>query len=180
MHALARNGPLLGLIVTLLAPLSSVWAVTAVVGLPAPDLSLPSIHVEAPADDDLIRLAEYRGKVVYLDFWSSWCAPCRRAMPGLDALRSSFSRSDFEIISVNVDAVVADARRFLRQVPVRHPVAVDGGGAVAARYGVAAVPAGFLIDRDGVVREAILGTRVEDHASLRAKLERLIEGDGIR
>jgi cytochrome c biogenesis protein CcmG, thiol:disulfide interchange protein DsbE len=176
MHALIRCSPLLGLMMTLLLPSGAAWAVTAEVGQQAPDLSLPSIHAGA----EPIHLAEYRGKIVYIDFWSAWCAPCRRTMPELNALRDELSRDQFEIISVNIDAVTADGRRFLEQVPVDHPVAADAAGQASARYGVKAVPAGFLIDRAGVVRKVVTGTAAEDIGQLRTSVSLLIEGDAIR
>jgi cytochrome c biogenesis protein CcmG, thiol:disulfide interchange protein DsbE len=176
MHALARCRPLLGLMIALSTSLSAAWAVTAEVGEPAPDFSLPSIHAHA----DPVHLAAYRGKVVYLDFWSAWCAPCRRSMPELNALRNQLPRDGFEVISVNIDAVVADARRFLEQVPVAHPVAVDAARQASARYGVVTVPAGILIDRTGTVREVFTGAAAEDIARLRARVAPLIEGDVIR
>jgi peroxiredoxin len=176
MHALARCGPLWGLMIALSTSLSAAWAVTAEVGEPAPDFSLPSIHAHA----DPVHLAAYRGKVVYLDFWSAWCSPCRRSMPELNALRNQLPRDGFEVVSVNIDVVVADARRFLEQVPVAHPVAVDAAGQASARYGVVTVPAGILIDRTGVVREVFTGAAAEDTARLRARVVPLIEGDVIR
>lgn len=176
MHALVRCTPVLGLVITLLLPSGAGWAVTAEVGQQAPHLSLPSIHAGA----DPIHLAEYRGKVVYIDFWSAWCAPCRRTVPELNALREELSRDQFEIISVNIDAVTADGRRFLERVPVDHPVAADAAGQASARYGVKAVPAGFLLDRDGVVRKVVTGAAAEDIGKLRTSVSLLIEGDAIR
>jgi peroxiredoxin len=176
MHALVRCGPLLGLFIALSTSLSAAAAVTAGVNDQAPDFSLPSIHSHA----DPIRLAAYRGKVVYVDFWSAWCVPCRRSIPELNALREQLPRDRFEVISVNIDVVVADARRFLEQVPVAHPVAVDAAGQAAARYGVVTVPAGFLIDQAGVVREIFTGGAAEDTARLRERVVPLIEGDAIR
>jgi cytochrome c biogenesis protein CcmG, thiol:disulfide interchange protein DsbE len=176
MHALGRCSLIVGLVVALLLPSGAARAVTAVVGQQAPQFSLPSIFFDA----DPIHLAEHRGKVVYIDFWSAWCAPCRRAMPELNALRGELSRDQFEVISVNIDAVTADARRFLEQVPVDHPVAADAAGQALARYGVKAVPAGFLLDRDGVVRLVITGTAAEDIGQLRTSVSLLIEGDAIR
>ena len=176
MHALARCSPLWGLLLILLAPPGSAWSVSAVVGEPAPEFSLPSIH----SNSESIQLSEFRGKVVYLDFWSAWCASCRRAMPELDALRRQLPRDQFEIISVNVDAVSADGRRFLEQFPVSHPVAVDAARYAAARYGVVTLPMAFLIDRDGVLQEVIQGVAVEDAGPLRARLLLLIGEDAIK
>jgi thiol-disulfide isomerase/thioredoxin len=177
MHAVARNGLVFGLVLLLFAPLGQAWAVTAAVGVaaqavgkPAPEVSLPSLRGNGP-----VRLADYRGKVVYLDFWSSWCAPCRRAMPHLDALRQEFAREDFEVVGVNVDLLADDARQFLEQVPVSYPIGRDLGGRAAEQFGVAVLPTLFVIDRGGVVREAFRGGAVEAFDELRATVARLIE-----
>lgn len=183
MHAVVRSGLFLGLVLALLAPLSLTQAVTAAVGpqrndpitadligQPAPEFSLPSLD---PANDP-VQLREHRGKVVYLDFWSSWCAPCRRAMPYLDELRSRFSREDFEVVGINVDPSIEDARRFLEQVPVSYPVASDPEGRIADRFGIAVLPALVVIDRSGTVRATLRGGAVEERGELRAKLTSLI------
>ena len=186
MHAVVRSGLFFGLMVVLLAPLVEIQAVTAVVGpkandsdpadaavligRPAPAFSLPSLD---PANDS-VQLRDHRGKVVYLDFWSSWCAPCRRAMPYLDELRSRFSREDFEVVGINVDPSIEDARRFLEQVPVSYPVASDPEGRIADRFGIAALPALVVIDRSGTVRATLRGGAVEERGELRAKLTSLI------
>src|SRR4029453_4943334 len=90
--ARVREGLLLAL---LLAPVD---APAVEVGQVAPALTVPSIDAR-----QMISLSDYRGKVVYLDFWSSWCTPCRRAMPELSSLRDQLSRDDFEVVAVNVD-----------------------------------------------------------------------------
>lgn len=179
MHAVARYGPLVGLVVLLLAPLNSSWAVTAgvgeILGDRAPPIHLPSID----SDDDPIQLADYRGRIVFLDFWSSWCGPCRRAMPHLDALRQALPRAEFEVIAVNVDPLIEDGRRYLRKSPVSYPVAVDPAGEVVRRYGVDVLPAWFVIDGRGVVRRAEQGKAAEDLAGLMKLFEQLVEEDGI-
>lgn len=176
MNAVARCGLWLGLALVLLASSSSVSAVDVELGQPAPDFLLPSVHV----DQVPVTLSDYRGRVVYLDFWSAWCLPCRETMPALDALRRDRPRDDFEVIAVNVDAVVADARRYLEQVPVTYPVVVDANGATARRYGVTTLPASFLIDREGLVRQALRADAAGDVRALRTAVVNLIEGDDIQ
>ena len=173
MHAVACNGVLSGLVLLLLGPLGQAWAVTAEVGAerPAPDFELASLR----PDKDPVRLSDYRGKVVYLDFWSSWCAPCRRAMPHLESLRQAYSRADFEVIGVNTDLLADDAREFLEHVPVSYPIARDPGGRAARRFGVEALPALLVIDRSGVVRRAFRGSAVEAHDELKATVANLVE-----
>lgn len=186
MHAVVRSGLFFGLVLVLLAPLSRTQAVTAgvgpqgndpittgsadLIGQPAPEFLLPSLD---PTNDP-VQLRDHRGKVVYLDFWSSWCAPCRRAMPYLDELRSRFSREDFEVVGINVDPIIEDARRFLEQVPVSYPVASDPEGRIADRFGIAVLPAVVVIDRSGTVRAMLRGGAVEERDGLRERLTKLI------
>lgn len=124
MHAVVRHGLLIGLVFLLTAPSGLARAGTAVVsawdtagvvepGQPTPPVSLPSLSSEAGR----VELADFRGEVVYLDFWSSWCALCRRSMPSLDALRQEFSREDFEVIGVDaLSALVVDGAGVVREV----------------------------------------------------------------
>lgn len=176
MHAVARKGSYLGLLLLLLAPFGQSWAVTAVVGESAPELSLPSLRSEASSID----LADHRGKVLYLDFWSAWCAPCRRAMPDLDALRRDFPRSDFEVIGINVDGEADDGRRLLDELGIGYPAAEDVELRAAERYGVETLPVSFIIDRGGVIRRVLRGKAAESVDEQRELLRRLIEEQGIR
>jgi cytochrome c biogenesis protein CcmG/thiol:disulfide interchange protein DsbE len=118
---------------------------------PPLELSLPSLRPGAP-----IRLAQYRGQVVYLDVWASWCAPCLRSMPELDTLRERFRGQPFEVVAVNVDSDTAVARAFLERVRIHYPVAFDREGSRLREQldelDVAGLPIGFLLDGRGAVR----------------------------
>lgn len=179
MRAVARNWSWLlwsGLTLSLLTSFGYDRAVAAVVsemaaGDKVPDVSLPALAADAAT----IRLADYRGRVVYLDFWSSWCAPCRRSMPQLDALRQAHPREDFEVIGVNVDPEAADARRFLDRTPVSYPLARDPAARVAAAFGVEVLPALVVIDRNGVVRRTLVGSTVKAPGVLRSTLQDILE-----
>ena len=132
------------------------------IGEPAPDFILPALaNVTARSDlvNDktgsaypLLRLQEYRGSFLYLDFWASYCVPCRESFPLLDRLRNQFDRSDFEVISVSNDLNPKDALRFIEDFPISFPVLSDPTGRLAQLYGVEVLPKGFLIDSTGVVR----------------------------
>lgn len=142
-----------------------------IVGKAAPDFSLPSLR---PGHDP-VQLSDHRGKVVYLDFWSSWCGPCREGMPRLDRLRQQFSRTDFEVVGVNVDPLPAEGRQFLEQVPVSYPIAADPTGRAARRFGVTVLPALVVIDRQGVVRRTVRGSAVKAGSRVEAAVMELIE-----
>ena len=142
-------------------------ALAVEVGDAAPTFMLPSVQ----ADGAPINLADYQGKVVYLDFWSSWCAPCRRTMPELEGLRTKWPREKFEVLALNLDTSRRDALRFLEQVPVGYPIALDVGGATARRYGVAALPAAFVLDAAGRVRSILKGAEAENIVLMQQAVE---------
>ncbi len=150
------------------------WARTAGVrvGDPAPPVILP---VLAGADQASLDLATLRGRVVYVDFWASWCGPCRLSFPRLQALRDELGPRGFEVVAVSVDESEEDARSFLEQVPVSYPVVRDGSGETPARFGVLGMPSGYLLDRDGVVRAVHQGFRRGDEQRLRAEVLALLE-----
>jgi peroxiredoxin len=137
-------------------------------GDPAPAFSAPGLT------GGTITLSAYRGKVVYLEFWASWCAPCAKSLPALDALRKEFAPGDFQIVAVNLDRNPAVAARFLKERPVGYPSAIDPKGSLPAAFGVEAMPTSFLIDRDGVVRHVHRGFRETDVDPLRREIQKLV------
>jgi len=134
----------------------------------APAFSAPGVA------GGVVSLASYRGKVVYLDFWASWCGPCAQSLPALERLRREFAAGDFQVVAVNVDHNTALAKSFLRRRPVGYPSALDPEGAIPGRYGVESMPTSFLIDRDGIVRHVHRGFRAEDEALLRERIQGLV------
>ena len=158
------------LVGSLLASLSASLPARAVgVGDPAPDFSLPALD-----DRVMITLADHRGKVVYLDFWSSWCLPCRISLPLLSAMRDELFGESFEIVAIDVDRIPKDGRDFLKRYPASYPVASDSTGATAERYNLVGMPTSFIIDREGIVRHIHTGFEENDIEEIRAQLEALI------
>ena len=131
----------------------------------------------APALDGkgTIELSKYRGKVVYLDFWASWCAPCLLAIPEVEELRGEFPSEEFQIIAVNLDQKKKKALRFLAKHPVGYPSASDPKGRLPGQYGVDTMPTSYLIDRDGVIRYVHRGFQRGDGSKLRLKIRELLE-----
>jgi thiol-disulfide isomerase/thioredoxin len=132
------------------------------------NFSLPSLRGGAP-----IQLAQYRNKIVYVDVWASWCTPCLKSMPELEALREKFRGQPFEVVAVNVDSDAAAARAFLERVGVHYPVAFDRDGAqlraqlLLDKADFPALPIGFLLDGHGRIRLSPVGytTRQSDYLS---------------
>ncbi len=120
----------------------------------APEFSLPAV------DGKPISLSGYRGKVVMVHFWATWCPPCVEEMPTLDALYRSLQGKDFEILAVSVDERGVDAVvPFLSKNRLGLPALLDPQRSIASLYGTYKFPETYLVDREGVVRHKVIGAR---------------------
>ena len=106
---------------------------------------------ELPGDNKSINLAKLKGKVVYLDFWASWCDPCRKSFPWMNDIHSRYDNKKFTIIAVNLDSNKKDAMKFLEKVPANFDIAYDPEGNVATKYNLKAMPTSYLIDNQYLV-----------------------------
>jgi peroxiredoxin len=124
-----------------------------------------------------VSLADYRGRVVYLDFWASWCGPCRESFPFMNDLQREFAARGLQIVAVSVDKTPAEARRFLARYPPQFTVALDAAAACPAAFRLEGMPSSFVIDRTGAVRAAHVGFREKDRAEIRRELQEALDGD---
>jgi len=104
------------------------------------------------ADGENIRLSEYRGQVVLINFWASWCGPCRQEMPHLDDIHRKYEPMGFTVFGVNVEQDRTMADKVLRDIPVTFPILFDDNNLVSELYDVDAMPATVLVDRNGEIR----------------------------
>ena len=104
-----------------------------------------------------LNLDNYRGKVVVLDFWASWCVPCRRSFPWMNEMQEKYGDDGLVIIAVNLDNQASDAERFLQQFPAKFSISYDHDRQLVHQYDVEAMPSSFLIDRDGSMIERHMG-----------------------
>jgi peroxiredoxin len=123
-------------------------------GEPAPNFQLRDINGR------LVALSDMRGKVVLLNFWATWCGPCRVEMPAMEELYRTFQRKDFEILAVSTDAQgVAVTRPFQQENHLTFPILHDADYRVGLAYGARSLPMTFMVDRQGIVRHQIFGAR---------------------
>jgi peroxiredoxin len=123
-----------------------------------------------------LSLEELRGKVVFLDFWASWCAPCQKSMPQLEALRKEFPADRFALVGVNLDRDAALAKKLVGKHGIGYPSASDPEGKLPTRFGLETMPTAYLIDADGVIRYVHRGFRDGDVERVREKIRALIAG----
>jgi thiol-disulfide isomerase/thioredoxin len=143
-------------------------------GQPAPSFSAHSLE-----GDSTLSLSSYKGKVVFLDFWASWCQPCQTAMPLLDSLRGEFPADQFQILAVNVDQDPNKAKEMLARRKVGYPSVSDPEGRLPATYGLKTMPTSYLIDRNGIVRSVHAGFRASDMDGLRAEIRALLGAPAV-
>ena len=133
-------------------------------GAPAPQFDLPGL-------DGAVKLAKLQGKVVYVDFWASWCGPCRQSFPWMNEMQAKYGARGLQIVGVNVDANSADARQFLTTTPARFAIGFDPQGATPRSYGIKGMPSSVLIGPDGRVLLEHSGFREADRAELESKIQ---------
>lgn len=144
-------------------------AQAAQVGKPPPQCNLKALADDAPVD-----LSQFKGKVVYVDFWASWCGPCSQSMGFLDSLNKKLGPEGFAVVGINVDENRSDADAFLTRYPVKFTQVMDADGQCPGKFEVKAMPSSYLIDRKGIVRHIQLGYRTSENEEIQAKIKAVL------
>ncbi|MEI7840603.1 MAG: TlpA disulfide reductase family protein [Methylococcaceae bacterium] len=139
------------------------------VGQPAPQFTLPTLKTDSPTP-----LKQFAGKVIYLDFWASWCAPCKTSFPLLNKLHQKLKAQGFEVVAINLDEDKTLGEKFLQEVPVDFTVLRDAKGEWADQYVVESMPTSFIIDKNGIVQKIHHGFVSDDIKELEAKITELL------
>lgn len=139
------------------------------VGQAAPQFALPTLQQGTPTN-----LSQFAGKVVYLDFWASWCAPCRTSFPALNKLHEKLKAQGFEVVAINLDEDKTKAEQFLKEIPVTFTVLTDAKGEWADKFVVESMPTSFIIDKQGVVQNIHHGFTAGDIGELEKKITDLL------
>ena len=135
----------------LLAVLLMLWSAAAHAALPKVGATAPDFAAKSNSGRN-VRLSELRGQVVLVNFWATWCSPCRQELPLLNKIYTQYRSAGFMLLAVNVDDNRKDAEAMLKRLELRFPTLFDGNKNVAKLYGVDTMPATLVIDRDGRVR----------------------------
>jgi cytochrome c biogenesis protein CcmG, thiol:disulfide interchange protein DsbE len=134
------------------------------VGQQAPDFDLPGRQ-------GAVKLSDYKGKAVYLDFWASWCGPCKQSFPWMNEMHTKYAAQGFAVVGINVDAKQADATSFLEQTPAKFDVVFDSKGVSPRTYGIKGMPSSVLIGPDGKVLAVHAGFKDEERGALEDKIK---------
>jgi peroxiredoxin len=126
-----------------------------VVGKTAPDFSLPDLQGQNQ------RLSDYRGKVIFLNFWATWCKPCKEEMPSMQVLWENLKKEDFVMLAISMDRVTTkkEIPPFVENLKLTFPILTDSWGQTDKRYKLMGVPETYIIDQNGVLREKVIGPR---------------------
>lgn len=149
--------------------LISINAQALEIGQPAPVFTLPTLQ-----QNILTPLSQFSGKVIYLDFWASWCAPCRTSFPLLNKLHEKLKAQGFEVVAVNLDEDKTKAEKFLKEIPVSFNVLADANGQWSDKFGVESMPTSYILDQKGVVQNIHHGFASDDIKALEAKITLLL------
>lgn len=144
----------------------------------APDFTLPG-------DTSDISLSAYHGDVIYVDFWASWCGPCRDSFPFMNELHDQYAEGGLKVIAINLDSKISAARAFITDPasPGHNPrftIAYNSSGDVAEAYKVRGMPSSYVIDRDGNIAYTHLGFNQKDRAEIEAKIKTLLHSQTIK
>jgi peroxiredoxin len=138
-------------------------------GFPAPDFALQD------PDGSIYELSSLKGKVVLINFWASWCPPCRSEMPAMDEVYSQYQNQGFIILAVNstIQDDPDEAKAFFKEMGLTFPLLLDTDGSVTQTYQVRSLPTSFFIDREGIIQEVIIGGPMAE-ALMISRIEKLL------
>jgi len=130
----------------------------------APDFTLTSL------DGDIVQLSSLEGQPVFLDFWATWCGPCRKSLPETERLRKEYADSGLQVFTINVEETPEEVKQYLEWAKIEVPVLLDRDGSVSKSYQFGGLPSFFVLDRDHIVRLRITGWGDAGPAMIRGEL----------
>jgi len=152
----------------LTAETPSPWAIDELVGKKAPEFILKDINGRP------FSLSSLKGKAVLVNFWATWCPPCRSEMPSLNKLYKEYGSGELVVLAVSTDRTSSGVKDFLSKHPVDFAVLMDSDSKVSRQFKVFSLPTTFLLDKSGVVRQRFLGEEEWDSPAMREKITTLL------
>jgi peroxiredoxin len=144
-------------------------------GLPVPGNTTGAIDFTLPLlDGTHQKLSDLKGNVVFLNFWATWCPPCRQEMPSMETFYQRFKGRGLEILAVDCQEELRDVSAFMRRNRLSFPAALDTSGKVSSDYGISAIPTTYVIDRSGKIILKVVGGRNWDNPKIIAAFEALL------
>ncbi len=139
----------------------------------------PAIHAENlplyGLNGKTMSLDQYKGKVVWLDFWASWCVPCRASFPWMNEMQKKYESSGFEVVAINLDKERPEVDRFLKHYPASFSILLDPTGKSALHYKVKGMPSSYILDKNGEVVEHHLGFKQDELAQYESKIQQYLK-----
>ena len=138
------------------------------------EVGQPAPAFELPGQQGTVQLAAYKGKTVYLDFWASWCGPCKQSFPWMNDMQKKYGAKGLRVVGVNLDQKPEDAKAFLAATPAQFDIAFDSAGQAPKLYGVKGMPTSMLIGPDGKVLMVHQGFKAEGRDELEAQIKQAL------
>lgn len=132
--------------------------------------------VELQGTQGKYKLSESKAKLTYLDFWASWCGPCKQSFPWMNSMQEKYGNKGLDVVAVNLDANTQDAQTFLKNMPANFKVLFDASGATPKQFGVKGMPTSYLIDADGNIVLQHMGFNDKDKVALEEKIKQVLDG----
>jgi thiol-disulfide isomerase/thioredoxin len=126
-----------------------------------------------------VSLSDFRGKIVFLNFWTTWCYACRIEMPDMEKLHQKFKNKDFAMVTINLQESVSQVKQFFKDFKLTFTALLDSDGAVGAHFMITAIPTTFILDKEGIIIGKVMGPREWDSKKAIALFENLIENDAV-
>lgn len=134
----------------------------------APEITLPGM------DGKTVKLSDFRGQVVMVNFWASWCQPCRTEMPYIEDIYKKYKKIGFTVLGVNVDENPAHGKKMLKEIPVSFPIVFDSDNKMIEKYEVQAMPSTYMVDRKGNIRDIHRGYKKGDEKAYENYIRKLL------
>ena len=145
-------------------------------GFATADKTVPSINFKLENIEGTEKeLTDYRGKVVFLNFWATWCGPCRYEMPSMEKLYKEFKNDGLEILAINLGESAPDVGEFMEEYKLSFPALLDTDRSISLKYGVRSIPTTYLIGRDGNILGMVVGAREWDSDAIKQLFREILE-----